>query len=95
MIEEFYEFKNSPFTRQMTEDALFLTEEYEETLARLHYAARKQWFALLTGDCGTGKTTLIRRLSYSLGVKDYKVLQGLTPKGSSIRKWNSCGAFMA
>lgn len=40
MIEEFYEFKKSPFTRQMTEDALFLTEEYEETLARLQYAAR-------------------------------------------------------
>jgi len=84
MIEEFYEFKNSPFTRQMAEDALFLTEEYEETLARLHYAARKQWFALLAGDCGTGKTTLIRRLSYSLGVKDYKVLyladSQLTPR---------------
>ncbi len=84
MIEEYYEFKNSPFTRQMTEDALFLTEEYEETLARLQYAARKQWFALLTGDCGTGKSTLIRRLSYSLGTKDYKVLyladSKLTPR---------------
>ena len=84
MIEEFYEFKNSPFTRQMTEDALFLTEEYEEILARLQYAARKQWFALLTGDCGTGKTTLIRRLSYSLGAKEYKVLyladSQLTPR---------------
>lgn len=76
MIEEFYGFKKSPFTRQMAEDALFLTEEYEEALARLRYAARKQWFALLTGDCGTGKSTLIRRLSYSLGTKDYK----LTPR---------------
>jgi len=84
VIEEFYGFKNSPFTRQMTEDALFLTGEYEETLARLQYAAKRQWFALLTGDCGTGKTTLIRRLSYSLGVKDYKVLyladSQLTPR---------------
>ena len=84
MIEEFYEFKKSPFTRQMTEDALFLTEEHEEILARLQYAARKQWFALLTGDCGTGKSTLIRRLSYSLGTKDYKVLyladSQLTPR---------------
>lgn len=84
MIEEFYGFKKSPFTRQMTEDALFLTEEYEEILARLKYAARKQWFALLTGDCGTGKSTLIRRLSYNLGTKDYKVLyladSQLTPR---------------
>jgi general secretion pathway protein A len=84
VIEEFYGFEKSPFTRQMTEDALFLTEEYEEILARLKYAARKQWFALLTGDCGTGKSTLIRRLSYSLGTKDYKVLyladSKLTPR---------------
>lgn len=61
MIEEFYEFKNSPFTRQLTEDALFLTEEYEETLARLQYASRRQWFALLTGDCGTGKCHVVQK----------------------------------
>ena len=84
MIKEFYEFTKTPFTRQMTEDALFGTEQFEETLARLHYAAQKQWFALLTGDCGTGKSTLIRKLSSRLGAKDYKMLyladSKLTPR---------------
>jgi len=76
--------RKTPFTRQMTEDALFETEQFEEILARLQYAAQKQWFALLTGDCGTGKSTLIRKLAYTLGTKDYKVLyladSKLTPR---------------
>ncbi|MGI6626770.1 MAG: ExeA family protein [Bacillota bacterium] len=84
MIEEFYGFTKTPFTRQMTEEALFETEQFEEILARLQYAAQKQWFALLTGDCGTGKSTLIRKLAYTLGTKDYKVLyladSKLTPR---------------
>jgi general secretion pathway protein A len=70
--------------RAMTEEALFETEQFEEILARLQYAAQKQWFALLTGDCGTGKSTLIRKFAYTLGTKDYKVLyladSKLTPR---------------
>ncbi len=62
MIEAFYGFSMSPFTRQVAEDTLFETEQFLEVLARLRYASEKQWFALLTGDCGTGKSTLIRKL---------------------------------
>ncbi len=84
MINEFYGFTKTPFTRQMPEGDLFLTEQFEEIIARLHYAAQKQWFALLTGDCGTGKSTLIRRLSHDLGNRDYKILymadSKLTPR---------------
>lgn len=40
MIEEFYGFTKTPFTRQMTEEALFETEQFEEILARLQYAAQ-------------------------------------------------------
>ncbi len=84
MVKEFYGFEKTPFTRKMSEEALFKTEQFEEILARLHYAAKKQWFALLTGDCGTGKSTLIRKLSSILGAKDYRVLyladSKLTPR---------------
>jgi type II secretory pathway predicted ATPase ExeA len=54
-------------------------------MARLQIAASRQWFALLTGDCGTGKSTLIRKLTAMLE-KDraYKVLyladSKLTPR---------------
>ena len=84
MIEAFYGFTMTPFTRQVAEDTLFETEQFLEVLARLRYASEKQWFALLTGDCGTGKSTLIRKLSWALGSKEYKVLylsdSKLTPR---------------
>ena len=66
MFEAFYAFESTPFTRSIDTDGLFLSQKAEEMLARLLVAASRQWFALLTGDCGTGKSTLIRKLSSML-----------------------------
>jgi len=74
MIETFYGFTKTPFTKEVTEEAFFENEQIAEILARLHYAASKQWFTLLTGDCGTGKSTLVRRLSSTLSTSDFQVL---------------------
>lgn len=84
MLEKFYGFTKTPFVRQIAEESLFETEKFPEILTRLRYAARKQRFALLIGDCGTGKSTSISRLAYDLGSKDCKVLylthSKLTPR---------------
>jgi len=74
MIETFYGFTKTPFTKEVTEEAFFENEQIAEILARLHYAASKQWFTLLTGDCGTGKSTLVRKLSSTLSTSDFQVL---------------------
>jgi len=74
MIETFYGFTKTPFTKEVTEEAFFENEQIAEILARLHYAASKQWFALLSGDCGTGKSTLVRKLSSTLSTSDFQVL---------------------
>ena len=66
MFEAFYGLERTPFSHGMDTDRLFLTHKTDETLARLQVAASRQWFALLTGDCGTGKSTLIRKLSARL-----------------------------
>ena len=42
---------------------MYESDILEETLGRLTYAAERQWFAVVTGDCGTGKTTTIRRFT--------------------------------
>jgi tRNA A37 threonylcarbamoyladenosine biosynthesis protein TsaE len=56
----------------------------DEILGRLTYAAERQLFAVLTGDCGTGKTTTIRRFSQELDHTHYRVLylsdSKLTPR---------------
>jgi hypothetical protein len=44
----------------------------EETLGRLEYAAQRQWYAAVTSDCGSGKTTKIRRFTEVLDPVKYK-----------------------
>lgn len=38
------------------------------------YAAKRQWFAVVTGNCGTGKTTILRTLVGELQKSEYKLL---------------------
>lgn len=62
MFEEFFGFSTRPFGR--TPDPAFLYEsaQHREALARLEYAVEEKDLALLTGDIGSGKTTLSRAL---------------------------------
>lgn len=84
MFESFYGLGRSPFSRDMPTGELYESVILEETLGRLTYAAQRQWFAVVTGDCGTGKTTTIRRFADRLDSATYKVLylsdSKLTPR---------------
>lgn len=84
MFEKFFGLRKTPFTRDMPAESLFMTEQQSEIQARLEYAAQMQWFTLLTGDCGSGKSTLIRRFAHKLDGNGYKVLyisdSKLTPR---------------
>jgi general secretion pathway protein A len=74
MFESFYGLSRSPFSRDIPTSELYPSVALEETLGRLEYAAQRQWFAVVTGDCGTGKTTTIRRFTAVLDPAKYKVL---------------------
>ena len=74
MFEAFYEFKATPFTRGIPTDQLFITKELEEVLSRMKYVSKQQLFAVLTGDCGTGKTTILRKLRDTLNPQRYRML---------------------
>lgn len=84
MFESFYGLHRSPFSRDLEVGELYASVTQEETLGRLAYVAERQWFAVLTGDCGTGKTTTIRRLSEELDEAKFKLLylsdSKLTPR---------------
>jgi general secretion pathway protein A len=84
MFESFYELSRAPFSRDIPPSELYQSVILEETLGRLEYAAERQWFAVVTGDCGTGKTTTIRRFTDVLDPAKYKVLylsdSKLTPR---------------
>lgn len=61
--EEYYGFAHAPFTLAPDPQFLYLSESHEEALRTLRDAiARRDGFAVLTGEIGTGKTTLARAL---------------------------------
>ena len=74
MFEAFYGFEHTPFSRDIPENELFHPLVLDEILGRLTYAAERQLFAVLTGDCGTGKTTVIRKFRSSVDAGKYLVL---------------------
>jgi len=84
MFESFYGLTRTPFSRDIPTDQLYQSVMLEETLGRLEYAAQRQLFAVVTGDCGTGKTTTIRRFKDSLDDTKFMVMyladSKLTPR---------------
>lgn len=66
MFESFYGMSRTPFSRDIPTEELYPSVMLEEMLGRLEYAAERQLFAVITGDCGTGKTTTIRRFTATL-----------------------------
>ncbi len=69
MYNEFFGLRKAPFNLTPDPEFLYLTTQHREALAGLTYAilARKG-FVVLTGNAGTGKTTLLTRILEHLPV---------------------------
>ena len=67
MYRNFYNFTSRPFELSPDPKFLWLGEKYKEGLAAVRYGIlTKAGFLSLTGDVGTGKTTLVNALANSL-----------------------------
>jgi len=63
MYEKFYGFRESPFNLTPDSRFLFLGHHHREAMATLLYGiSERKGFTLLTGEIGSGKTTLCRAL---------------------------------
>lgn len=70
MYTEFYGFSERPFDVSPDPKFLYLTESHREALASMMYGIReRRGFLAITGEVGTGKTTLINALLDSLNEK--------------------------
>jgi general secretion pathway protein A len=63
MYEQFFGLQRHPFNMTPDPAVLFLTAQHREALTGLTYAILgRKGFVILTGDAGTGKTTLLSRV---------------------------------
>jgi general secretion pathway protein A len=75
MYESFYQLREKPFTLLPDPGFLFLSNKHRMALTLLEYGLMNQaGFTVISGDIGTGKTTLIRHL---LGHMDREHTVGL------------------
>ena len=75
MYEEFYGFVQPPFTLTPDPRFLYRSESHEEAITLLLQAIRrKEGFIVLTGDIGTGKTTICRALIEQLDTATFTSL---------------------
>ncbi len=85
MYEEYYGFTKKPFSKTPDPEFLYLSKTHEEALARLQYAVEEKEIVLLTGEIGSGKTTITRALMDSLDDTRYKVILILNPRLSPVQ----------
>ncbi len=72
MYEQFYGLRENPFEVTPNPEYIFLGENHREALAQLLYGVReKKGFIVITGEVGTGKTTLVHYLLEKLEGNDH------------------------
>ncbi len=84
MYSEYFELKEKAFGNTPDPRFLYPSRHHQEALARLEYVVEERGIALITGEIGTGKTTLSRALIDSLG-DQYKPVLVLNPRFAPAR----------
>lgn len=84
MYNDFFGFKDTPFTIAPDPRFLFMSERHRDALAHLLYGISSGGgFVMLTGEVGTGKTTICRCLLEQLS-DDVRLAYILNPKLNAI-----------
>lgn len=94
MYQEFFSLKVKPFSISPDPNFLFLSGRHKEAIAHLKQGLRGNTrFALLTGEVGTGKTTICRTLIESMP-GNYDIAALLNPTLSDVELLSSiCDSF--
>ena len=70
MYKDYYGFTSPPFDLTPNPDLVYMSETHQEAMSILRYGVvGKKGFLVLTGDVGTGKTTLLQALVHSLDME--------------------------
>lgn len=85
MYLEYYGLKEKPFTLTPNPKFIFLSKNHKEVFAHLLYGVQNQaGFVVVTGEVGTGKTTVLRTLLGQLQVDRYRLAFIFNPFVSTL-----------
>jgi type II secretory pathway predicted ATPase ExeA len=89
VYETFYGFKVKPFALAPQEEFMFLSRQHRMALELLVYGLRNQaMFCVVTGDIGTGKTTLMRYLLSRRGAGSaVAMITGMNGTFTELLQW--------
>lgn len=73
MYRAFYSLSSRPFTKELTPAQMFASASFEELTARLHYLKDNRGIGLITGEAGSGKTSVIRAFANGLNSALFKL----------------------
>jgi type II secretory pathway predicted ATPase ExeA len=79
MFQEHYGFTSLPFSKNIPTKDLFPTDEQKEITGRLTYLVHERGFGLVTGEIGSGKSTVVRTFSAGLDANRYLVIYLANP----------------
>ena len=79
MYEQFYGLKEKPFSKTPDPRYLYKSHQHEEALERLLFAIQERELAVLTGDIGSGKTTISRSAMDALD-DSYLIINIINPR---------------
>ena len=72
MLEAFWGLTGTPFDKSIKPDQLFISKAVKELLSRLDYMKQQRGIMLITGQPGTGKTTVLRAFRSGLSELSYQ-----------------------
>ena len=89
MYENFYGFREKPFSLLPDPDFLYLSSKHSSAYSVLEYGLTGQaGFTVISGEVGSGKTTLVRRFLQQVGADTTVGLISNTPSGfGDLLRW--------
>ncbi|KHO62423.1 AAA domain [Thermoanaerobacter sp. YS13] len=66
MFTQYFGMKFNPFSKEISVNDLYISEDIAELNARLKYLQETRGIGLVVGEAGSGKSTALRRYAESL-----------------------------